>query len=54
MIVSKKVKIMKCYINCISKGKTIIQENLHEIPFKENELLNYLNIIIWKEKKKDF
>ena len=53
MIVSKMVKNIKC-LDYISKGKTIIQENLHEIPFKENELLNYLNIIIWKKKKKDF
>ena len=34
MIVSKIVKNIKCYINCISKGKTVIQENLHGVSIK--------------------
>ena len=49
MIVSKKVKIIKCYINCISKGKTTIQENSHGVKYKFKEkglLYNYLNNII--------
>lgn len=45
MIVSKKVKIMKCYINCISKGKTTIQENSHGVKYKDIKSLS---------KKKDY